>query len=57
MPYQVRKIRNKECYEVINTLTKKIHSKCTTRSKAESQIRLLRGIEHGMIILKKKYVK
>lgn len=57
MPYQIRKVRNKECYKVINTLTKEVSAKCTTRSKAESQVKLLLGIEHGMTVLKKKYVK
>ena len=45
MPYTIRKIRNEKLYSVKNTLTKKIHSKATTLSKAKSQVRLLEKIE------------
>ena len=47
MPYIIRKVRGYECYMVINEENGKIHSKCTTREKAKSQIRLLNAIEHG----------
>lgn len=47
MPYQIRKVRNKDCYTVKNTLTGKVHSKCTTRKNAEKQEKLLRAIDHG----------
>ncbi len=32
---------NNNCYAVINSLTGKIYSKCSTKDKALSQIRLL----------------
>jgi len=51
--YAIRKVRNKECYKVININTGTIHSKCTTRVKAQSQVKLLNAIEHGYILKKK----
>ena len=50
MPYAIQKItsgKNKGKYKVVNTETGEVHSKGTTRSKAEGQVRLLRGVEHG----------
>lgn len=47
MPYTIRKLPNKNCFRVMNTTSKKIHSKCTTRKNAEKQIRLLRAIEYN----------
>lgn len=46
MPYSIRKVRNKKCYQVKNKITGKIHAKCsfssaTTRDLAEKQVRLL----------------
>jgi hypothetical protein len=43
----MRKVRNQDCYKVTNQLTKKVHSKCTTKEKAQKQLRLLRAIEHN----------
>lgn len=48
MPYLIRKKRL-NCFEVINSLTGEVKSECTTRLKAEAQVRLLRGMKHGMI--------
>jgi len=45
MPYTIRKIRNEKLYSVKNTITKKIHSKATTLSKAKAQVRLLEQLE------------
>ncbi len=36
-----------KCYKVVNKSTGRVHAKCTSRKRAESQLRLLRGIEHG----------
>ena len=36
-------------YSVVNTSSGKVHSKHTTLEKAEAQMKLLRGIEHGMV--------
>jgi len=41
MPYIIKKVRNTGCYQVINKLTGKIHSYCTTKLKAEAQLRIL----------------
>lgn len=45
MPFIIRKVRNKNCYEVKNKLTGVVHSKCTTKEKAVKQVRLLHLIE------------
>ena len=47
MPYAILKHGN--CYKVTNTATGKVHAECTTEAKAEAQVRLLRGIEHGTL--------
>lgn len=46
MPYESRKV-SPRCWEVINTETGKVHASCTSKTKAEAQLRLLRGIESG----------
>lgn len=43
MPYKMRKLPNKKCWKVYNAKTGRIHAKCSTKSNAEKQIRLLRG--------------
>ena len=45
MPYTVRKIKNKKCYTVYNTKSRKLFSNCTTKKKAMSQLRLLHAIQ------------
>jgi len=47
MPYQIKVFKQgkKMCYSVVNTITKTIHSKCSTKKKAEAQLRLLEQIE------------
>lgn len=35
------------CWKVLNTETGEEHAKCTTKKKAEAQLRLLRGVEKG----------
>ncbi len=47
MPYIIRKVRNQDCYKVINKETKKVHSKCTTLLKAQRQVRLMQAVDHG----------
>jgi hypothetical protein len=42
MPYTIRKVRNKTCYEVKNPLTGTVHAKCTTKAKAQAQVRLIK---------------
>ena len=46
MPYAIRKV--KDGYKVVNTATGKVHAKHTSRARADAQLRLLRGVEHGM---------
>jgi hypothetical protein len=53
MPIKVRKVRGKECYQVKNVETGKVHAKCSTKEKALAQKRLLDGLDHGMILKKK----
>jgi len=45
MPYAVRKRDTK--YAVVNTETGKVKGTHTTKEKAQRQINLLRGVEHG----------
>ena len=53
MPYTVRYLRKKKCYSVINSKTKKVFSKSTTRQKAQKQSRLLRAIKYNPDFVKK----
>lgn len=48
MPYQVKKIRNKDLYKVVNTKTGKVHASGTTKDKAKAQVRLLETIERKL---------
>lgn len=52
MPYSLLHVSGG--YKVVNSATGQVHSKHTTLPKAEAQIRLLRGIEHGMKVRGKK---
>lgn len=47
MPYSIRKLPNKSCYKVYNKKTKRISSKCTSKSRAKKQVRLLSAIEYN----------
>ena len=49
MPFSIRKI-GKNKYQVYNTATGEIHSKGTTKKKAEGQFRLLQGIHRNELI-------
>ena len=46
MPYAIEKTDGS--YRVKNTETGRVAAKGTTKTKAERQERLLRGVEHGM---------
>lgn len=52
MPYAIRRNHDKS-YSVINTESRKVHSYHTTKEKATAQLRLLFGLDHGMILRKK----
>ncbi len=45
MPYTIRKVRNKDCYRVKNKETNAIKAYCTTKKKAEAQVRLLESLK------------
>lgn len=47
MPYKIRQRGGR--YEVVNSATGRVHARHTTKRKAEAQVRLLRGIEHGLV--------
>jgi len=45
MPYTIVKVRDKECYKVINKITGRVHSQCATRENAVKQVKLLHTLE------------
>ncbi len=47
MPYAIRKVGDK--YKVVNKQTGHVKGTHTSRAEAASQMRLLYGIEHGMV--------
>jgi hypothetical protein len=60
MPFNTRKLPNRDRYEVYNIDTGVKHAKSTTKKKAESQLRLLnyvRGTETDKKKRKKKHHK
>jgi hypothetical protein len=46
MPYEVVRV-SPRCWQVINTKTKKVKAKCSTKKNAEAQVRLLMDLEQG----------
>lgn len=47
MPYKIRKMPNRRCYRVYNSETKYVYAKCTSKKKAEAQVRLLESVKNG----------
>lgn len=47
MPYATRKVRNRRCFKVYNRKSKRVFAKCTSKNKANRQIKLLRAIENN----------
>ena len=45
MPIVIRKLANKNLYSVKNSLTKEIHAKATTKTKAQAQKRIIDSID------------
>ena len=45
MPYTIRKNRGVNTYKVVNSETKVVHAKSTTKKNAEAQVRLLESLE------------
>lgn len=46
MPYRIVPLGNGR-YKVVNALTGEVHSKRTTKARAERQVRLMNATEHG----------
>lgn len=46
MPYGTRKVKGGRV-KVVNKKTGAVHAKATTPAKAQAQMNLLRGVEHG----------
>jgi hypothetical protein len=57
MPYTVYKVRNKNCWEIKNNKTGVLHSKCTTKSNADKQVKLLNMMDHRVFAHKKSKMK
>jgi hypothetical protein len=47
MPYEKVSVGHGK-YNVVNKDTGEVHARGTTSGKADAQMRLLRGVEHGM---------
>ena len=47
MPYKIKRIRNKNCYTVFNSKTKRKFSKCTSLKNAKKQYNLLRALQYN----------
>lgn len=54
MPYTIRKMPGKKCYRVYNKDTKKVFAKCSTKTKAKKQLRLLRALHNKTFKIKGK---
>lgn len=48
MPYRIEAVGDTGKFKVVNKESGNVHSKATTKAKAEDQVRLLHGVEHGM---------
>ena len=46
MPYKIKKVNGKNCYKVIAIKTGKLMAKCTTKKKAQKQVKLLYMIDN-----------
>jgi len=48
MPYTLRRSRkSKRCYQVVNTKTRRVFSRCSSKTNAKKQLRLLRAIQYN----------
>jgi len=54
MPYVIRKVKGG--YSVVNPATGAVHSKRTTKDKAEKQRRLLYMIDHKLTMNQVKFI-
>lgn len=42
-----RSRKSKRCYQVVNTKTRRVFARCSTKSNATKQLRLLRAIQYN----------
>jgi len=54
MPYKIIPNPGSRTYRVVNTDTREVKAKWTTLKKAKAQVRLLEGLEHGTLKLKRR---
>ena len=48
MPYTMKRIgKSRKCYQVVNTKTRRVFSKCSSKKNAQKQMRLLRAIQYN----------
>ncbi len=47
MPYEIKKVKNKTCYKLINKKNKHIFSKCSSLKNVKKQMRLLNAIKYN----------
>lgn len=45
MPYIVVKVKDKNCWKVMNVITGRVHSECSTKSNATKQLNLLNRLD------------
>jgi hypothetical protein len=57
MPYKIRKVKGKKCFSVVNTVTKRKHSKCTSKIRAKKQISLLHALDNPLFKQRKPKTK
>uniref|UniRef100_A0A6C0HU06 Uncharacterized protein n=1 Tax=viral metagenome TaxID=1070528 RepID=A0A6C0HU06_9ZZZZ len=54
MPYTIRKMPKRSCFRLYNTKTRRIFSKCTTKKRAQSQLRLLQALKYNKNFVPRK---
>lgn len=47
MPYEIKKVRNKSCYKLINKENKHVFSKCGSLKNVKKQMQLLNAIKYN----------
>ena len=48
MPYTIKRVRkSRKCFQVVNTKTRRVFSRCSSKSNAQKQLRLLRAIQYN----------
>ena len=48
MPYTLKRTgKTRKCYQVVNTKTRRVFSKCSSKKNAQKQMRLLRAIQYN----------